>query len=314
MLINTTIENGFLSNQLQHVVVGVDGGGTKCRACVFTPEMQPIGYGVSGPANIARYSANAFESIQHSVKLALFDARIDWPQSSLKVDVYAGLAGYNVPSAKAELSAWQHPFSSLTATTDLSAALYGAHDGEDGSILLIGTGSCAASLCDGNVHQLGGHGFQLGDKGSGAWIGQQALTCVMLNVDGDHRPGFSEFASAMMQALQVNHGRQIVDQYCRAAPADFAKLAPQVFALARQGQPIALDIIKDGVQYLDSIAKQAIEISGGTLALVGGLSDSIRPWLSDELKQHIRPARHGAEKGAVLWGLASHQLNALAAG
>lgn len=303
-----------MNNQIKHVLVGVDGGGTKCRACVFTPDMQPLGYGVSGPANISRYSANAFESIQHSVKLALFDARIDWPQSNLKVDVFAGLAGYNVPSAKAELNAWQHPFASLTATTDLSAALYGAHDGEDGSILLIGTGSCAASLKNSEVHQIGGHGFQLGDKGSGAWLGQQALTRVLLHVDGDDTPGFAEFASAMMETLKVQHGRQIVDQYCRAAPADFAKLAPDVFALANQGQSVALQIVSEGVEYLDRIAKQALAISGGTIALVGGLSDSIRPRLSDEIKQHIRPAQHGAEKGAVLWGLSENQLASAAAG
>ena len=65
---------------------------------------------------------------------------------------------------------------SRSATTR-EAALLGAFDGGPGIVVIAGTGSTALGrAADGALCRVGGHGYLLGDEGSGYWIGNQART------------------------------------------------------------------------------------------------------------------------------------------
>lgn len=279
--------------------IGIDGGGTKCRAVVFDDEHNPLSSAIAGPANVAKYGTMAYESIVDAVEQALRAIKLDIVHDKQRLFVSAGLAGVNVTSAAQALANWQHPFARFDFITDIHAALLGAHGGSDGAVLIAGTGSCAASLRNNIVTQFGGHGFTLGDKGSGAWLGKTMLSRTLECLDGVTRP--SDFSVDICKRLALANSSDIVERFNLSPPADFAALAPLIIDAAQQRDPLALDIVKEGAEYLSTIAKSALDISTRKLVLVGGLSEAIKPWLDAEVLSSLVQAKHGPELGAVIY-------------
>ena len=56
------------------------------------------------------------------------------------------LAGAEQKSAWLDFMAQTHPFASMTLNTDAYGACIGAHNGQDGAIMIGGTGSCGIYL------------------------------------------------------------------------------------------------------------------------------------------------------------------------
>ncbi|MGO7755646.1 BadF/BadG/BcrA/BcrD ATPase family protein, partial [Rhizobium ruizarguesonis] len=68
---------------------------------------------------------------------------------------------------------------------DVDAANLGAFAGEQGILILSGTGSMAwARNSKGQSARTGGWGDLIGDEGSRHWIGQKALNLVSQSLDG----------------------------------------------------------------------------------------------------------------------------------
>lgn len=64
-------------------------------------------------------------------------------------------------------------FSNVNVQSDLHAAAFSALQNKNGSFAILGTGSVAAEMIDGNVQNItGGLGYLLGDEGSGYYFGK----------------------------------------------------------------------------------------------------------------------------------------------
>ncbi|WP_306462948.1 BadF/BadG/BcrA/BcrD ATPase family protein, partial [Klebsiella pneumoniae] len=77
-----------------------------------------------------------------------------------------------------------HPFASITLNTDAYGACLGAHLGEEGAIMIAGTGSCGILLKGGKQYVVGGREFPISDQGSGAVMGLRLIQQVLLAQDG----------------------------------------------------------------------------------------------------------------------------------
>ena len=203
-------------------------------------------------------------------------------------------------ASRLDLERWKHPFAAFSVTTDLHAAAHGAHASNDGAVLIAGTGSCAAALKSGVLTQIGGHGFLLGDKGSGAWLGHKAIKLSLLRYDQLLGDEYRPLMESVFDYLQVSTAIELVNTMITAAPSDFAKLAPTIFALADNHDPVANQLLQEGSDYLCDIAHQALDISGGNLCLVGGLTQALLPRFSTAISTRITAPKFGAEWGAVL--------------
>ena len=157
--------------------LGIDGGGSKCKAIIIDAHDNVLGTGIAGPANPFQDYQQTIISIVESAYLALADAKLVKSEIN-RLIVGIGLAGVNLPSIFEQMSQWQHPFAQMHLTTDLHIACLGAHQGGDGAIMITGTGSCGYSHINGQATMIGAHGFLHGDKGSGAWLGLQAVKKV----------------------------------------------------------------------------------------------------------------------------------------
>ncbi|MEP1868986.1 MAG: BadF/BadG/BcrA/BcrD ATPase family protein [Paraglaciecola sp.] len=282
-------------NNRHPLYVGVDGGGTKCSAHLFNTKGEVLGKGVSGSANAARNLSQTLDSILKSVHMALLDAKL-CIEVIPKLNVAAGLAGATVPSVRNQLLTWQHPFAKFKVDSDLATSSYGAHGGEDGALLIIGTGSSAARLQSGVLTQFGGHGFLLGDKGSGAWLGHSAVSATLDALDGITK--LSDLHNTVLSKLKVNSAADLAQKMMGATPSQFAVLAPEVIKLESTDEQAA-KLIQEASIYLEKLCQSTLERTKLPLVLMGGLAPFFKTKFSPALQNVVVSPKAGPEKGAL---------------
>lgn len=279
----------------QPLFIGIDGGGTKCRASIMTANLQVLGTGVGGPANPFHGVQQAKDSIRTAAELALIDAGLP-PSAMGELIAGAGLAGVNVPSLYEVMSAWEHPFKEMHLTTDLHIACLGAHNRDEGAVMICGTGSCGYSFVNNQSLFIGGHGFPIGDKGSGAWMGLEAIQAILLASD-DLGPQ-SSLSESIGEFLQAS-GVMIVDRLFGSKQGDYAKFAIFVVDAADAGDAVATSIVKEGAAYMSDVARKLWATNPGRMSIIGGLAPRLIPWMDKEMVDHLSPALYQPEFGSV---------------
>lgn len=198
--------------------LGIDGGGTGCRAAVADAAGVILGRGVAGPANIASDPEGAAANI-----LAAAEAALGAAGDGAVVAAGLGLAGANAAGATERLRE-ALPYRRVAVVTDGITAVKGALGTEDGVVAALGTGSVFAVQRAGAIRQIGGRGLVLGDEASGAWIGRAVLAASLRAVDGF--AAMTPLLAALVEEMSGPDG--VVAFSLRARPADFAALAPRV--------------------------------------------------------------------------------------
>ncbi len=139
------------------LLLGVDGGGTGCRARLIDLKGQIRGEGTAGPANVRFGIADSFAAVLRATDEALGQAGLTLEEADI-VGCLA-LAGASEPTHLAAARAYQLPFRRTIITTDAHAACVGAHGGRDGGIIIVGTGSVGWGVVGGREYRVGGWGF-----------------------------------------------------------------------------------------------------------------------------------------------------------
>lgn len=276
-------------------LLGIDGGGTRCRARLTEAGGQVLGEGLGGPANIRLGLATAWTGILQAVDAALATAGLD--RSILdRTRIGLGLAGI-VTEADGVATAQAAPlrFAAVAAVSDAHAACLGATGGADGAILITGTGSQGFALVGGVAHAIGGYGFPASDQGSGAWMGREAVRAALLAHDGLAPRG--PLAHAVLDRLGGGPD-EIVPWSFAAKPADYAALAPLV--LEHAADPAADAILRRAADDLAAMVRRLVELGAPTVSLVGGLAGPLLPWLPDDVRPSLAPPRGDAMDGALI--------------
>lgn len=275
-------------------VLGIDGGGTSCRAALATLAGEVLGRGKSGPANITTDLAGARENIVEAARLAFIGAGKDTALMS-SVGAVLGLAGTNVGTYKRQLEATL-PFRKSIVESDALIALDGALGDHDGAIVIIGTGSIFVSRRAGKLHTIGGWGSVLSDLGGGARLGRALLEETLLAHDGIRA------SSPLVEAVLMKFGGvpgPLVDFAVTAKPRDFGSFAPMVFDYSKTGDPLAARLIAHAVANIEE-ALDALKLSGSDrLCALGGLAELMTPHLSERFRAMLKPPLQDALGGAV---------------
>ncbi len=260
---------------VERYFLGVDGGGSKCKASLADAEGRVLGSALSGPANPFHGIQQTLHSIESAARGALRNAGL--PGSALgSLVAGVGLAGVNLPSLYQIISEWSHPFAQLHLTTDLRIACLGAHQSDEGAIIVTGTGSCGFVRAGGKEHLFGGHGFPCGDQGSGAWMGLEAIKSVLLA--SDELGPKTQLTDVIADLLEAR-GVVIVERLSGKPSSDYARLAPLVFAAAEANDPVALEIVQRGADYISAMARKLLAHKPSRLSMIGGLAERLEPWL-----------------------------------
>ena len=169
-----------------HVLVGIDGGGTKTHVLARRSDSSQIVFEQRfGSSNYQSIGAAGLQEVLTEILQALRGAF--GPELDRSVFVL-GMAGVDRPEDALEhekiLAAAGYPGRQIVCN-DAEIALAGAHDGGPGALLLCGTGSIAMGRTeDGTVVRAGGWGALVSDEGSGYRLGSEALAAALRAHDG----------------------------------------------------------------------------------------------------------------------------------
>ncbi len=245
--------------------VGVDGGGTGGRAWVGAADgaAEPAGRATAQrPCNPYAVGAEAAaEAVMAVIRAAWAEAGYA-PAELTEAWVCAGLAGVDRPedgaAMRAALEARGLHGDRLELIADPWVALEGAlpaagPDDEPRLLLVAGTGSAAVGV-DGTTRvRVGGWGSRVGDEGSGAWLGLEAVRATLHAIDGRAPAG------PLADAVQEAWGRgpeALVGRARDAASATFAALAPVVLTLS-DDDPVAAALRTRAVAHLADLVATA---------------------------------------------------------
>ncbi len=275
---------GLVQTKDQPLFIGVDGGGSKCRATIYCADGTVLGTGVAGRANPLHGLTQTFESVEASTRLALLDAGMNESDSYLLV-AGLGLAGVNVPRLYRDVTNWQHPFAAMYVTTDLHTACIGAHGGADGAVIITGTGSCGYAHVGDTSLSIGGYGFALGDKGSGAWLGLKAAEHVLLALDGFAVP--TRLTDMLLNEFGVTDALGIVENLAGKSSSCYAALARSVLDCANEGDAVATAIVQEGADYISDMARKLFSLNPVRFSMIGGLAEPLQAWLGADVVAKI---------------------------
>jgi glucosamine kinase len=277
------------------VFLGVDGGGTGCRARVESASGEMLGQGLAGPATTRLGIDTAWASIMTAANAALTEAGLVARISSVHAGI--GLAGLGRIGALEALQQRAVCFASAVFANDGLAACLGAHGGADGAIVIAGTGSIGIGRVGTRELRVGGYGFPISDEGSGADLGLQAMRLALRAFDG--RIEKTSLLAEVMHRFGDDPMRAVA-WMDRASATDYATFAPMVMLHADQGDAAARRIVQSAAEQIDALVRALFDQGAPRVALLGGMSSAIEPWLSPDVRRRLKPADGDAVSGALI--------------
>jgi N-acetylglucosamine kinase-like BadF-type ATPase len=309
------------------LVVGIDAGGTRTRAALAGSRGGGglLGEGSGGPGNALSVGR---EELTAHLAAALAEAVPEEARGAVRA-VYGGFAGASaglgperghelaVSCLRAALAGAGMAPEAVEVGGDTEIALASAPGAPaDGLVLIAGTGAVAARVGGGRrVAVADGHGWLLGDDGSGFWLGRQAVRAALAALDGRGR------GTALLDAVLAHYGlprdglppdgaaaQDVAEGVVLAAyarpPVELARLSPAVVAAAEGGDAVARGLL-DGaagllaraVRALRPRAGEPLVLSGGLLGPGGPLLEPLSALLAPT-GVRVHPVPHGVA-GAV---------------
>ncbi|MFC8722533.1 N-acetylglucosamine kinase [Kitasatospora sp. NPDC057198] len=300
------------------LVLGLDVGGSSTRVLVAELDGRVVGRARGGGGNpVAHGVEAAAEEIGGAVRAAL--AGVDPGRVAAGV---LGLAGGLVVRPDFgplwdSLGLGAHP----VLVSDVLLAHAAGSSAPDGHVVLSGTGGMAAEVRDHELRRTAdGHGWLLGDRGSGVWLGREAVAAALTAIDrGAPLTGLDAAVAGALagpDGLGEDPRSTLIAAVHAQAPARLARLAPVVLEQAGLGDPAALTLVARAADHLvDTLSLLRARGSALPIVLAGGLlspptllAARLCPLLAARWPAApLRPAGDGA--GAAAW-LAARSLGA----
>lgn len=273
--------------------LGIDGGGSRCRARIRDAAGNLLSEATGGPSNIYQDFNGTIDTIVKTAQQAAAEAHV----SVAHLHAGLGIAGIVTSVGTEKLLNTPLPFASVTANNDAHIACLGAFGGGDGGIVIAGTGSIAYAIINGQPQMVGGWGFQLGDHGSGAWLGHHACRRAALAIDGLIQP--TKLIDEVLKVTGPTRA-QLSTWSETARPKDYAQFAPQVFAAAARGDVVGMTIVIEGASAVSQLGRALLTRGAGRLCLLGGLSPAYPPYLDADVQARLTTQMADALDGAIM--------------
>src|SRR5258708_34018662 len=121
------------------LLLGIDGGGSRCRARLCNIAGATLSEGVAGAANLRLGVEQSFASVLQATTQCMSGAGLS-SRDFERVVACVALAGASEPSQLEAARRREHPYRIAVFVTDAQAASVCAHGGRAGGSILLGTG------------------------------------------------------------------------------------------------------------------------------------------------------------------------------
>jgi N-acetylglucosamine kinase-like BadF-type ATPase len=254
--------------------LGIDGGQSHTTAVIANAEGFIVGRGVSGPSNHTR-EAGGRERLERAVSESVSDAlRVaELMERGFVGDFHfhsAHLALTGEPEDKTEVIEQLLNAEHLIIGHDAPGALAGALAGQNGVIVLAGTGSVAygeVQISPNNLRQarVGGNGYMFGDEGSGFWLGKEALRLAIYGEDREREPS-NVLKTALLTYFKRDSLKAIAEDFYAGfiSRDQLASFTMRLDRLARQGEEVSLNLLNQAAVELAQLAEATVNKLGAT--------------------------------------------------
>ncbi|MGD0564576.1 MAG: BadF/BadG/BcrA/BcrD ATPase family protein [Roseiarcus sp.] len=276
--------------------LGVDDGASRCRARIRDAAGALVAE-VEGPGG------NMYVDFEGAIATARAQIEAVCAKAGLaaadraRLALGLGLAGLSSADDAKRVEARFEGMAGVRAANDAVTACLGAHGGGDGALVISGTGSAAIARVRGRDIVIGGRGFLLGDDGSAARVGADAVRAALRAHDG--LGPASPLTQEVMRRFR-DDPLVAIQWAVSAKPAGYGAFAPLAFERAGAGDEIALAIVRAAARAVDALIRAVQALGAERVALVGGLSRALRPYLEAPLQAALRRPSFDAADGAIL--------------
>jgi glucosamine kinase len=272
------------------LALGGDLGGTSTRILVTDLAGQPLGRGRAGGGNPTAHPATARDALASALAQALRD--VDPARVRAGVLGMAGGGALRDPSVRAAYDeAWRATgLPGLPdVRSDVEIAFAAGSDATTGTVLVAGTGAVAGRVEAGRlVATSGGHGWLLGDEGSGFWLGREAVRAALRWVGSDEEPGpLVRSVLAVLPESDDDPRTALVQHAYAGPPVALASLAPLVTAANDGGDPLAAEIVATGLAHLIALLDRLPAPSPGEPVVLAGALTERGTAIGHGLRRHL---------------------------
>lgn len=294
---NETIKtNEILNDYTIKYLIGVDGGGSGTRIIVTDKKLKILASATGDPSALGQGIEKAWRSILDTLSRAFSYGNLPVPMLT-ECAIGLGLSGANNIIWKNEFYLRNPGFKYTIVDTDGFTTLLGAHSGNPGVIVAVGTGS-VGMLLDNNFlrKDVSGWGFPAGDEASGAWLGLKAAALTQKTLDGRRPP-------SQLSDLVLNYcGKepaQFLNWLGNAGQNSFAQLAPLVFQSQNSDVEARSLLISAGLE-IELMAKALDPKNEYAFSICGRLGEALIPFMPESLQKKHHAPNGDSTVGALL--------------
>lgn len=269
-------------------VIGVDGGGTKTEAVAYDLDGNVLEKSLTGFGNLVNDEKEALKNIIDSLEVILNKLGKEDLQG-----LYLGLAGSEVgDNAKIVKNEIKNRFDlDSVIMNDGDLALKALLKGEDGILVIAGTGSTAFGIKGDKEARCGGWGHLLGDEGSAYKISIEAFKNMIYEYDFGLE--MSELSKAILDELNMKQVDEIIAFIYSATKDEIAGFAGLVSKYAEAGYDKAREIlVNEGILLAKDAERvfNCLDFESCKIGLVGGVirkSKIVRETFEKYLNENI---------------------------
>ncbi len=277
-------------NQLESLLVGVDGGGTSSKYVAVQQDGTVVAVLEGEGLN---YNFIGMEKARKRL-YTMINALLNKAGASDYEVACVGLSALDEKADKQTLQSFCGsiiPSNKLRLNSDVHAALIGSQAGEPNVMVVSGTGSMVAGLdADGQIHICGGWGYRLDDPASAYGVSIEGLKAALMHAEeiGEH----TELYKESLDYFGVKNARKLIAALYTDAldVVEMAGFGHRVIHCAREGDKVATGIIEKQYAFLAKQTAQVMNQSPKTFSLYGGMfehNEWIRSYFITQLRKII---------------------------
>ncbi|MEE2877092.1 MAG: BadF/BadG/BcrA/BcrD ATPase family protein [Candidatus Neomarinimicrobiota bacterium] len=238
-------------------VLSADGGGTKTDILLANGDLKS-GVMVNGSGtNPNAQGELASERLEQLISSALERVEISGQEVRSAVLGMAGLSNHKYRSAFDKILERLVPSASVQIITDAELAHRAIWGHERGITLIVGTGSIAVGGdAQGNLLRAGGFGYQIGDIGSGYWLGKNLIT-QLIAMERSEAEEILDLKKAVVDHFGAGDFVEALD--LASGGESFSRVAAMSSILlnhAEEGNFLAEQLARTGIEGLQELVEE----------------------------------------------------------
>lgn len=300
--------------------LGIDGGGTKTQFTITDEKLNVIGTLNKGTSHFKQIGLLGVRDVLKTGFLDILK-KCNIKEEKL-AGVGIGIAGYgNVKEHREALEDIVYDVFkgfNVTLKNDVEIAHAGALEGEDGIVIVAGTGSIAFSKIGETYKRCGGWGYTIGDEGSAYYIGKKIIEIFSKEADG--RKEKTQIYDMLKRYIDITSDYDLIKYINEEIKCDrlkIAELSMICFEAAKEGDNEAINIFSSAASELSEMINLLVKDYDNRsvhVSYLGGVFKSgeyiLKP-LKKNLKDNvviIKP-KYTADIGAIILSKMSKKTN-----